>query len=188
MAEPCDRSTQLRDAPHEVVFTRLLVSNQSALYGFLFSLVHDRSAADDLLQDLATRLWNHFGDYDPSRPFVAWGLGFARLLVMEWRRKQLRLPLPLEDSTLLALADRADERAQHHEERRDALRECLKSLTPLQRKTLHSRYEQETSVTELAARTKRSEMAVYKVLKRAHEALLACINQTLGLGDARSEP
>ena len=188
MAPPSDQFPKLHDDPPEVVFTRLLVANQSALYGFLFSLVQDRHAADDLLQDLATRLWKNYADYDRSRPFIAWGLGFARLLVLEWRRKQAKLPLPLEDETLLALADLADHRAHHHEERREALRECLKSLTPLQRQTLHSRYEQETPVSELASRSRRSEMAVYKVLKRAHEALLSCIHQTLGLQNARSEP
>ena len=62
--------------PH-LAFTRLFVANQAAFHGFLISLVHDLHAADDLLQDLAGRLWAKFDAYDPQRPFVAWGLGFA---------------------------------------------------------------------------------------------------------------
>lgn len=73
-----------------VAFTRLFVAAQPALHGFLMSLVHDPHAADDLLQELAERMWRKFGEYDRQRPFVAWGIGFARLLAMEWRAAEHR--------------------------------------------------------------------------------------------------
>ena len=66
--------------PH-LVFTRLFVAAQPGLHGFLMALVHDAHAADDLLQDLAERLWRKFDQYDPARPFIAWAIGFARRLV-----------------------------------------------------------------------------------------------------------
>lgn len=160
-------------------FTRLFVANQAALRGFLVSLVHDHQAADDLLQDLAGRMWAKFGEFDGKRPFVAWGIGFARLLAMEWRRKQQRLPLPMDDATLELLADDAAEHAERHDERLDALRSCLGSLTERQRAVLRLRYQEDQPVKAIAHAWNRTQMAVYKVLQHVHRALLECISETL---------
>lgn len=163
----------------QLAFTRHFVANQAALHGFLVSLVHDFHAADDLLQELAGRLWVKFETYDPGRPFVAWGIGFARLVATEWRRKQQRLPLALDEATLDQLANQAADQAGQQDERRDALHECLKSLTQHQRRALHLRYQEELSVAAIASSWKRTEMAVYKVLKHAHRSLLDCMNRAL---------
>jgi RNA polymerase sigma-70 factor (ECF subfamily) len=164
--------------PH-LAFTRQFVSAQPALHGFLTSLVHDPHAADDLLQELAERMWRKFHEYDGSRPFVAWGIGFARLLAMEWRRRQQRLPLPLDDETLDRLASEAAEEAPHHDERLDALRACLKGLTERQRAVLRMRYQESMPVAGIANLSNRTQVAVYKMLKHAHQALLNCISETL---------
>ncbi|MBI24899.1 MAG: hypothetical protein CMN05_15095 [Roseibacillus sp.] len=163
----------------QLVFTRLFVANERALYGFLLSLVQDHGVVDDLLQELAGRLWKKFDQYDDSRPFVAWGIGFARLLAFEWRRKQQKLPVPMDESTLNALADDAADHAGRYDERRDLLRVCMRELTDRQKQALHARYYEERPVAEIAGLWKRTEMAVYKLLKRAHEALLECMQKAM---------
>jgi RNA polymerase sigma-70 factor (ECF subfamily) len=167
------------DNPTELEFTRLFVANQAAFHGFLLTLVHDRHAADDLVQELACRLWVKFADYERSRPFVAWGLGFARLLAFEWRRHQARLPVPLDDPTLQALAEVAAEHSMASDERQEALAHCLPLLTDHQRQILQARYYRDQTVAEIAGHAHRTEMAVYKVLKRAHHLLLDCMRKTL---------
>jgi RNA polymerase sigma-70 factor (ECF subfamily) len=161
--------------PSQLEFTRLYVANQAAFQGFLLTLVHDRHAADDLVQELAGRLWEKFDDYERSRPFVAWGLGFARLLAFEWRRHQTRLPVPMDEQTLQALADVAAERSMASDDRHEALGHCLQHLTDHQRQVLQARYYKDQSVADIARQAQRTEMAVYKVLKRAHQQLLECM-------------
>ena len=167
------------DNPSQLEFTRLFVASQAAFQGFLLTLVHDRHAADDLVQELACRLWLKFGDYERSRPFVAWGLGFARLLAFEWRRLQARLPVPLDEPTLQALADVAAERSLASDDRHEALGHCLQYLTDHQRQVLQARYYRDQAVADIARQAQRTEMAVYKVLKRAHQMLLDCMRKTL---------
>ncbi|NWK56941.1 sigma-70 family RNA polymerase sigma factor [Verrucomicrobiaceae bacterium N1E253] len=170
----------------QLAFTRLLIANERALYGFLLSLVHDRSAADDLLQELAGRLWRKFDEYDSSRPFIAWGIGFARLLAFEWRRKQQKLPIPMDDEILNSLADASAEHAEQYDERRSYLLKCMKGLTERQRQALHAHYFDEQPVKKIARLWQRTEMAVYKILKRAHKAMFDCMREsmanTLGKG------
>jgi RNA polymerase sigma-70 factor (ECF subfamily) len=161
-------------------FTKLFVAAQPSLYGYLMSLVHDRQAADELIQELAERLWHKFPDYDASRPFVAWGIGFARYLAMEWRRRQRRLPLPLDDATLEALAEAAEQDLPAQDARLEALRDCLRKLTDRQREILRQRYEESTPVAVIADAAHRTPMAVYKAIKQAHLALFDCVTRRLG--------
>lgn len=56
----------------------------------------------------------------------------------------------------------------------------MRLLTEHQRRILHARYHDERPVAEIARAAKRTEMAVYRVLKRAHEALLDCMRRALG--------
>ncbi len=169
------------DPSRELEFTKLMLANERAIYGFIYSLAHDRNAADELRQELAGRLWTKFDRYDAKRPFVAWAIGFARLLVFEWRREQAKLPIPLEDEALNKLADAAAERAEQNDDVREALHECAGNLTELQRKALHQRYYEEASVAKIAKAWKRTEMAVYKVLKRVHQSLAECMREKLNL-------
>lgn len=168
-----------RGDPRELEFTKLLLENERALYGFLYSLTQDRQAAEELRQELAGRLWKKYDHYDSSRPFVAWAIGFARLLVLEWRRAQARLPIPLGDETLNKLADAAAERAGSSSEIHAALHECAAGLTDLQRRALHQRYYEELPVKTIATDWGRTQMAVYKVLKRVHESLADCLRTKL---------
>ncbi|MFM7742854.1 MAG: sigma-70 family RNA polymerase sigma factor [Verrucomicrobiota bacterium] len=149
--------------PH-LQFTKLFVAAQPSLYGYLMSLVHDRQAADELIQELAERLWHKFPDYDASRPFVAWGIGFARYLAMEWRRRQRRLPLPLDEATLEALAETAEDDLSAQDARLEALRACLAKLTGRQREVLRQRYEESLPVAVIAESAQRTPMAVYKAI------------------------
>lgn len=177
----CCRMTQTdrRDSPKELEFTKLLLENERAIFGFIHSLTQDIGATEELRQELAERLWNKFDQYDGSRPFVAWAIGFARLMVFEWRRAQTKLPIPMSDEALNQLADDAADRAESRDEIYAALRECSAGLTELQRKALHQRYFEETPVKQIAKAWGRTQMAVYKVLNRVHESLADCLRTKL---------
>ncbi len=164
--------------PH-LTFTKQFVTALPSLQGFLISLVHDTHAADDLMQDLAERMWLKFADYDDRRPFVAWGMGFARLLVKEWYRKQKRQPLQLDEQMIDMLADDASERLAHQDERVDALRSCIEKLSEKQRAVLRMRYQEEKPIKLIATEWNRSQVAIYKMLKQIHFGLLACISETM---------
>jgi RNA polymerase sigma-70 factor (ECF subfamily) len=58
------------------------------LYGFAYSALGDRGLADELVQDVFTRVWRHAGDYDPSRAsFRTWLYAIARNVIVDFRRR-----------------------------------------------------------------------------------------------------
>lgn len=129
-------------------FTRLLVSNQRRIYGFIFTLIQDHGSADDVLQETTALLWKKFDSFELGTDFGAWAMRVARFKVLEWRRKQQRIPLPIEEELLLELAAKAEE-AQGHDGigRREALEHCLLKLSERDTSLLHERYTLEKPVS-----------------------------------------
>ena len=154
------------------LFTRLLVSNQRRIYGFIFTLVHDHSTTDDVLQEVTTLLWEKFETFEIGTDFGAWSMRVARFKVLEWRRGQQRLPLPIEDELLHELAGKA-ETAQLDGDlgRQEALEHCLGKLGERDRSLLDERYQQRTPVSRMAELRNRTRDAVYKILARIHRDL-----------------
>jgi RNA polymerase sigma-70 factor, ECF subfamily len=165
-------------------FTRLLVANQGRIYAFIYTLVHNPDAASDVLQETSAILWRKFDAYDPSTDFGIWAMSVARLCVFEWRRKQSRLALPLNEQELTQIADEAVAVSCDYEQRRRALRQCLSKLGDNERNLLWTRYEQSRSVAEIAQTMQLTRMGVYKRLNKLHSALLTCIRTRLAAGDA----
>ena len=68
-------------------FMRHLMGNEHRIYGFILSLVHNWSDADDLLQDVTAIMWRKFDLYEPGTNFCAWALKIARFEVLNFRKK-----------------------------------------------------------------------------------------------------
>lgn len=161
-------------------FTRLLVANQRRLYGFIFTLIQDHSATDDLLQEVTTLLWKKFESFEPGTDFGAWAIRVARFKVLEWRRSQQRLALPIDEELLLELAKKAEEAQLTHDlGRREALDHCVSQLSDRDRALLTQRYTENLPVSNMAEQLGRTRDAVYKVLARIHRDLQICIEGKL---------
>ena len=163
-------------------FSRLLVANQRRIYGFILTLVHDRAAAEDILQDVSALLWQKFDKFEPGTDFAAWGMAVSRLTILNWRRKQKKVPLPLDDQQFVLLADEAVAVNCEFEARQAALTNCLQEVDAPGRDLLAARFEMARSVTSIAEQLGRSRVAIYKRLNRLQTLLLECINEKLQTG------
>lgn len=161
-------------------FTRLVVANQRRLYGFVYTLINDHAATDDLLQEVTTLLWQKFDTFESGTDFGAWAMKVARFKVLEWRREQAQNALPIEDELLLELAAKAEVHQQTEGlGRLEALESCLGMLNSSDRMLIKQRYSDSQSVVNIAKQKGRTRDAVYKVLARIHRNLQACIDKKL---------
>ena len=48
------------------LFTELITSHQSELYGYIFAVVRNRADADDLFQSVCVVLWRKFESFQPD--------------------------------------------------------------------------------------------------------------------------
>lgn len=180
-----DNNARLSCSDQGGEFSQLLLANRHRIYGFIYALVHDHSAADDILQEATTVLWKKFDKFEPGTDFGAWAMSVARLSIFEWRRKQRKIPLPLDDRELMQLADAAVIVSCEAEARHEALRKCVAKLPDRQRELIRRRYQQSERVTIIAKTSNKSSRAIYKILSQVHNSLLACIQKQLAAENGR---
>ena len=160
-------------------FLRQFLPHEGLLRAYLRAGTRDPNEAEELLQEVSALLWEKFDSYDPSRPFSAWALGFARLQILKWRQKAARSREVLSDETLRLLENAAVESAATAEERRGVLQDCVKGLPSHLRDVLRLRYLEELPVARLATRVRKSVAAVEMILVRTRRALKDCVDRKL---------
>jgi RNA polymerase sigma-70 factor, ECF subfamily len=160
-------------------FIEELTRAQRLLYGFIYSMLRDPAAADDVLQETNLVLWKKSGDFRPGTNFVGWAFQIAQWQVMAYRKRRQRTREYFDDDLLARLADDAGGRVERIEQRHRALRDCLKRLRPRQQALISRRYEPGGSVNQIALQNGRSPKAISEALRRIRSILMDCIERTL---------
>src|SRR3954470_12507168 len=87
-------------------FAGLLRQAGDKAYNFAYRLAGNEQDARDLVQEAFTRAYEHFGSYDPNRPFDSWLLRILHNVFLDGVRRyshgrtvSLDSPAPVEDST-----------------------------------------------------------------------------------------
>jgi RNA polymerase sigma-70 factor (ECF subfamily) len=63
------------------------------LYGFALRRLGDRGAAEELVQDVFTRVWRHAAEFDPARGTLrTWLYGIARNALVDAERRRAARP------------------------------------------------------------------------------------------------
>lgn len=167
----------------EEEFLIQFLKHQDDLRAFIGSVVRERAAREDVLQETALVLWREFERFDESRSFGAWARGIAakKLLQRLDRGERWDKALPAEAiPVLLAAFDRTEE---PFDARRDALEHCLDKLPEKSRTLLVLKYEQGHSLQQIAQHVGSTLDAVNKTLSRIRGKLRECIERRLRLAE-----
>jgi RNA polymerase sigma-70 factor (ECF subfamily) len=156
-------------------FLRLYVPSQHRIMSYLVTLVGDRDAASDLLQETAVTLWEKFDAFHDGTDFVAWACQIAFWKVKNYRRTLARSKIVFSEELLQYVSDRAVELGPVLELQQKALDTCLQRLDERDRAFLMARYEPEGNVDRAAQVAGRSKQAAYKALQRLRRALRDCV-------------
>lgn len=160
-------------------FVKLLTSCQSPLYGCILSLLPDRTAAQDVLQETNLTLWRKADDFEAGTNFMAWAARIARYHVLNYRRKCQHDRLVFDEDLFQELCERQAVSVGDTERYAGALRDCLAKLPEEQRTLVQERYAPGGNVTEIAAARGQSVGSVSQMLYRIRESLLNCVSQSL---------
>ena len=78
----------------ESSLSTLINRHQSKLYGFIFSKIQDRDAADDIFQDTFIKVIRTLkrGNYNEQGKFLPWVMRISHNLVIDYFRKNSRIP------------------------------------------------------------------------------------------------
>lgn len=157
----------------------LLTMNQRKIFAYLYTLVPNRSDAEELLQETCVTLFEKFDEFEPGTDFVAWANRVAWWKVRESRQKYARSKMVFSDEVMEAITETVVQLEPELNQRHDALQHCLKKLNDRDRMMVLTRYEKGNGVVEAAKQVGRSVQAAYKSLTRLRTMLGDCVSDRL---------
>ena len=161
-----------------------IASLRLPLRGYLHTLVPDKAACEDLVQETLLFLWERRGSADESTPLKAWAFKVAWFKAMAWHRDHRRDRLVyFSDGVLQRMAPVAEEKSLAADGRLEALRRCLADLPEENLALLRLKYVDQGSLTRHAQEQGWKPNRVQKTLSRLRLVLRHCIQARL-----RAEP
>ena len=121
------------------------------LYALGVHLLHDRSLAEDLVQETFVRLWRSAGRYDPERSSVrTFVYTLARRAAVDLWRRSSRMPVTAADAAEMedTIGGAAFDEVVH----RLDVGEALDSLSPAHREVLDLQYHGDLTQRQVAER------------------------------------
>lgn len=147
---------------------------------YLHTLIQDRNACDDLVQETLMFLWERRDETHEGTKLKAWAFKVAWFKALAWRRDQQRDRLVFfSEDTLQQLSPVAEALSSESEERLAALKRCLARLSPEEVALLRLKYAERGSLTDHAAARGWKPNRVQKTLSRLRLALRHCVSQQL---------
>ncbi len=162
-------------------FLELYVRNERRIYVYIYTLVHDWTTAEDLLQETAVILWTQFEQFKPETNFAAWSLTIAKFQVLKYLKKNKSQKVQFDNNTIEMLATEIQDYSSTHDIRQEALKKCLKKLPAKDLKLLELRYEVSSTVCHAAQWFGKSVSAIYQSLNRIHRQLFYCIKKHMNM-------
>ena len=179
-----DSESALESSRRELV--GLLSRHQRKIFAYIYTLVPNRTDADDLLQETCLTIYEKFGEFEQGTDFVAWANRIAWWKVRQSKQKFARSKVIFDEAVMESVSRTAIELTPELDQRHEALEHCLAKLNDRDRTMLLTRYERGHGVSEAAAQSGRSLDAAYKALARLRTLLFDCVTNRLEQESAAS--
>lgn len=164
----------------EASFALLLERYRAPVVHFLYRMVQNQPAAEELAQEVFLRVYRARTSYEPAARFTTWLFRIATHLALNWLRdgKQQRALERLDgdsDTARRELPDRGPSAEQFliARVRRDEIRAAIAALPGKQRAAVLMHKYREMDYAQIAGALGCSESAVKSLLFRAYETLRA---------------
>ncbi|MEM7697218.1 MAG: sigma-70 family RNA polymerase sigma factor [Verrucomicrobiota bacterium] len=155
----------------------LFLEHQPRIYGYVRSLLFQKSDADDVMQETAAVLWRKFDQFETGTHFDRWAMRTAFHQVRNFRQKKARESekLQFSDELLDMLGEEAESIVDETEETAAALEQCLRKIPEKERRMVSLRFAAGGTNRAVAREIGKSESAVSRHLGRIYENLMRCI-------------
>ena len=165
-----------------------IMKHRGSLFAFIFSFVRDFHAAEDIFQETCVVIWSKADRFEPGTNFLAWARRIALFEIKAGWKKKKRVVTALSPENIEVLSEvwsehamSDDEDREAHEERRNALYECIQRLKGKSRQVLEGFYEGGLGCADIAKAEGTSTPAIHMLLRRIREKLFKCVRTKLGL-------
>jgi RNA polymerase sigma-70 factor (ECF subfamily) len=148
------------------------------LFGVTLRILGERSAAEDVLQEVYVTVWRKAADFDAARASpMTWLIAIARNRAIDRLRaeKQSRRMEPIDAAAEIADSTEGADRTLETSETNTRLHGCLEGLVPHERAALRGAYFDGNTYEDLAARMSVPLGTMKSWIRRAMIKLKACL-------------
>ncbi len=174
-------------------FERLYENYHHSLFQYLFYMVRDKEAAEELVQEVYIKVFHSFQTFEGKSSEKTWLYSIARHVGIDWIRKQNRkkrkwlgLIGPLSKEDIRDPSPLPDEIVSTKDEVK-IVYEAMEDCTPDQRQVLVLRYVEALSIKEAAEILGWSESKVKTTQHRAVKKLKDILVQNKEVTERRAE-
>jgi RNA polymerase sigma-70 factor (ECF subfamily) len=160
-----------------VQVVQAVTRHQAMIKAYAYAIVRDFHLAEDVFQDVAIIVAEHWEEVPAGDGLVPWIREMARRKALEALRKQKRAAPGLSEDVLARLGEAF--RPTAAPDIGDAMAGCLAKLARASRDILEARCGEGLDCETIAARFGRSVQSVYAIVKRARLFLAQCVDRTL---------
>lgn len=160
-------------------YAEIVCRYQQSVLRVVNAMLYDRSATEDVVQQVFVNAYQHLDRFELGRDFGNWIRMIARNVVREELRRASRYDARLKSyAEVLLVRWSDDQRAEEYEQDSTALLdECLKKLASRAAEVVRLRYQEGWNCERIAEALDTSCGAVRNVLSRARTQLRECIHQ-----------
>jgi RNA polymerase sigma-70 factor (ECF subfamily) len=159
------------------LFVELFAIHQRTLYGLIYTLVHNATDAEDLLQQTSLVLWQKFDEFALGTNFSAWACQIAHFTVLDHLKKKRRSRVVFSDELITLLAETRYDSNESQITDAAILAECIEKLSEGDRKLIGLCYGVKRDIKAAAAALGRPAASVYVSLSRVRRLLLDCLHR-----------
>ena len=158
-------------------FRALYQATRAKLYGIVLSILRERSAADDVLQEIYVRIWDRAADFDAAKASpITWMATVARNRALDEVRRS-RITVDLSDEALERVAGDDPHPLEQRDRREESQRliACLATLAEERRQMVLLAYYRGWTREALSKRFDRPVPTIKTLLHRSLTQLRGCL-------------
>lgn len=162
----------------------LHLRHAQAVYGFVWRMLDDVGAAEDVVAETFVEVWRRAGRFAGRSAVRTWIIGIARHKALDALRVRARSTEDSwDDDTLLQVADDGPTPFDVLLARQNAaaVRLCMQALPAAQREALHLQWVEEMTLEQIAQLTGTPANTVATRVHHAKRKLRDCLARQLGL-------
>lgn len=159
--------------------TVLWMKAQPIVEAYVYSVIRDAQAAEDVVQQVAVVAVESFGRWSRKSSFSTWAVGIAKNKVKMHLRKKGNDLHVFDEKTLDDIAHAHAEIGARVDPMKEALRHCMKQLRGRSREIIELRYLDALSPLVISEKLGLTRNNVLVVLHRVRVALGQCIKSRI---------
>lgn len=168
-------------------FNLLYTRHKGSTYRYFLRQCHNNTLADDLMQELWTKLIKGKDSYQPSAKFTTWLYRIAHHVVVDHQRhftvvsKTIDSEYDIDTSEDTSL-NSPDKMIELHKQKQN-IKDCLKKIPSVQLETFLLKQETDLSLQHIAEIVESSFEATKSRLRYAYNSLRTCLSDSLNMGN-----